>query len=351
MMTRTESVYWNAVENRDSAYDGVFVYAVKTTGIYCRPTCASRRAHRENVEFFASAVEAEGAGYRACRRCQPDEEKDAVRALIERVCRRLDDAGDHLPTLTELAAEFHVSPYHLQRTFKRIVGVSPRQYADSHRRERVKAELRADQTITQAVYEAGYGGSSAFYREAGAVLGMTPIRYREGGAAVNVRYTTALCSLGVLLVAAAERGVCAIRLGDSAGAVIDELRAEFPNAVLTTDDADLAEWVAAVIAYVEGERTRLDLPLDIRATAFQRRVWEALRTVPYGEQITYRGLAEKIGEPTASRAVAGACAANPVALAIPCHRVVREGGALSGYRWGVDRKKALLEREAAHVNT
>ncbi len=342
----TQTQYWQAVQDRDSAYDGVFVYAVKTTGIYCRPTCASRRAFRENVEFFPSAVEAEGAGYRPCRRCQPDQNQDAVRALIERVCRRLDDVGDHLPTLNELAAEFHVSPYHLQRTFKRIVGVSPRQYADSRRRERVKTELRADQTVTQAVYEAGYGGSSAFYRDAGAMLGMTPIRYREGGAAVNVRYTTAQSSLGVVLVAASERGICAIRLGDSDAAVIEELRSEFPNAALTPDDADLAAWVEAVIAYVDGTQTRLDLPLDIRATAFQRRVWEALRTVPYGEQITYRGLAEMIGEPTAARAVAGACAANPVALAIPCHRVVREGGELSGYRWGVERKRALLEREA-----
>lgn len=345
----TQAAYWNAVESRDFAYNGVFVYAVKTTGVYCRPTCASRRPHRENVEFFASATAAEGAGYRACRRCQPDEPTDAVRALIERVCRHLESAGDHLPTLAELSAEFHISPYHLQRMFKRLIGVSPRQYADSHRRDRVKAELRADQTVTAAVYEAGYGGSSAFYRDAAAMLGMTPIRYREGGAEMRVRCTTARCSLGVVLVAATDRGVCAIRLGDSDDAVIDELRAEFPNAVVT-DDADLSAWVAEVIAHVEGQQIRLDLPLDIRATAFQRRVWEALRSVPYGEQITYQGLAERIGEPSAARAVAGACAANSVALAIPCHRVVREGGALSGYRWGVERKRVLLEREAEHAS-
>ncbi|MFN8528272.1 MAG: bifunctional DNA-binding transcriptional regulator/O6-methylguanine-DNA methyltransferase Ada [Anaerolineae bacterium] len=343
----TEARYWQAVTDRDPAFDGMFVYAVRTTGVFCRPTCPAKRALRHHVEFFATCGEAESAGYRPCLRCQPTAERSPQQDLIVRVCRYLETAPE-IPTLDELAALFFVSPFHLQRMFKRAVGVSPRQYADTHRRERMKAELKQQDTVTTAFYEAGYGGSSSFYRSAAEALGMAPITYREGGIDTTITYTTARCSLGVALIAASEKGVCAIRMGDDDDALLDELRAEFPQADLQRDETALANAVAAVIAVIDGDRMTIDLPLDIRATAFQRKVWDALRAIPYGERTSYRDIAERIGQPSAVRAVANAIGANPVAIAIPCHRVVREGGALSGYRWGVDRKRALLEHEAAH---
>jgi AraC family transcriptional regulator of adaptative response/methylated-DNA-[protein]-cysteine methyltransferase len=342
-------VYWEAVQQRDPAYDGAFVYAVRTTGVYCRPTCPSRRPHRHNVEFFEQMDAAEAAGYRPCQRCtprQPDQPEPLAETVIA-VCRYLEGEHESAPTLDDLAARFNVSPYHLQRTFKRLVGVSPRQYADAHRRDRLKAGLRAGRAVTEAVYDAGYGGSSSFYEGAGAALGMSPVVYREGGRDVNVNYTVVPCKLGYLLVGATERGVCAIRLADSADAARDELLREFPRATVAPASDSLDGWVSAVVAYINGEATRIDLPLDIQATAFQRKVWEALRAIPYGSTRTYSQVAEAIGQPTAARAVAAACAHNPVAMAVPCHRVVRAGGDLSGYRWGVARKRALLRQEAA----
>lgn len=345
-----ETTYWDAVQGRDQTYDGVFVYAVRTTGVYCRPTCPSRRPNRENVEFFTQMDEAETAGYRPCQRCHPRSEGGKVEPmndLIVEVCRFLEEPHESLPTLDDMAARFNVSPFHLQRTFKRIVGVSPRQYADAHRRDRVKSQLKQGVSVTDAVYEAGYGGSSSFYEGASAALGMTPVTYREGGKAAKVTYTVVPCKLGQLLVGATDKGVCAIRLGDSEADLRAELTDEFPKAQITRDEAALDAWVAAVVEYINGHSTSIDLPLDIQATAFQRKVWDALRAIPYGSTRSYREVAESIGQPTAVRAVAGACAHNPVALAVPCHRVVREGGELSGYRWGVERKRALLEQEAA----
>ena len=341
-------VFWEAVQRHDREFDNVFVYAVRTTNIYCRPSCPSRRPYRENVEFFVAPSEAEQAGYRACQRCQPagPAAADPQRDLMIEVCRFLEEAHDKTPSLNDLATRFALSSYHLQRTFKRLIGVSPRQYADAQRQSRLKNELKQTDTVTDALYEAGYGTMSSFYDQTDTILGMKPVTYRDRGKAMNIIYTVAPCRLGYLLVAASDQGISKISLGSTPDALIKELEQEFSQARLTQDDRGMQSSVAVLLKYLEGDETRLDLPLDIQATAFQRKVWEALRTIPYGSTRSYRQVAESIGQPTAARAVAQACANNPVALVIPCHRVVRAGGDLSGYRWGVERKRSLLTQEA-----
>lgn len=341
--------YWHAVVERDRAFDGVFVYAVKSTGIYCRPTCPSRRPRREMVNFFERPALAESAGYRPCLRCHPDREtrEEPHLPLIEQMCQLLTEERDRPPTLQELGERFHMSPYHLQRTFKRLIGVTPRQFAWARRSERFREHLREGNRVTDAVYSAGFGSSSSAYEQAADHLGMTPATYKRGGVATTIRFTVSSCSLGFLLVAATAQGLCAVRLGDSAGELETQLHAEFPSARIERDDPALERELLVLLEHLEGNRPHLDLPTDVQATAFQRQVWEALRAIPYGSTRSYGQVAAAIGRPGAARAVAQACAANPVALAVPCHRVIRENRELGGYRWGIERKRALLAREAA----
>lgn len=340
--------YWRAVEDRDNHYDGKFVFAVSSTGIYCRPSCPSRRPRREHVKFFAHALGAEQAGYRACKRCQPDKPAPDEPRLesIRQMCQYIEEASDHTVTLDELARHFNLSRYHLQRTFKRLVGVTPRQYAEERRLERFKEHLKKQEPVTDAIYEAGYQSSSRLYEGTGAHLGMTPTSYKQGGATARIRYSITQTPLGWLLVAATEAGICAIRLGESEEELVTILGDELPTAQRTRDEAGLGAWVSILCSYLNGAHPHLDLPLDIRASAFQRRVYQALQDIPYGATRSYQDVARTIGRPKAARAVARACATNPVALVIPCHRVVRGDGGLGGYRWGLERKRKLLEREA-----
>jgi AraC family transcriptional regulator of adaptative response/methylated-DNA-[protein]-cysteine methyltransferase len=337
---------WAAVLARDEDYDGRFVYAVATTGVYCRPTCPSRRPRRENVAFYAAPGEAEAAGFRACRRCRPDRaDPSATDRALERARELLAAAVDEPPTLEELGRRVGVSAFHLQRIFKRRFGVSPREYVQAARAGRLKESLRRGETVSRATYEAGFGSGSRVYESAGALLGMTPAAYRHGGRGVHIGYTVASSPLGPILVAATERGVCAVTFGDDPRALEEGLRSEFPAADLQRDDAGLSDWAAAIAAFAAGERRALDLPLDVRATAFQLRVWRALREIPFGATASYGEVAAAIGQPRAARAVARACAGNRVAMAIPCHRVVPATGEVGGYRWGADRKRRLLAQE------
>jgi AraC family transcriptional regulator of adaptative response/methylated-DNA-[protein]-cysteine methyltransferase len=341
---------WHAVAARDRRADGTFVYAVDSTGVYCRPSCPSRRPRRSVVSFFAAAQDAERAGFRACRRCRPSDPPapDPRAERVRRACALLVRQGGARLTLGALAARVGGSPHHLQRTFTAILGISPREYADACRLGRFRDELRRAGRVTDAVYEAGFGSSSRVYERAAASLGMTPGAYKRGGDGAAVRYATVACSLGRLLVAATERGVCAVKLGDADAALVAEVRREFPAADVAPADSSLGRWVAAIIDYLEvggAPRAPLDLPLDVRATAFQWKVWKALRRIPAGRTASYAEVARRIGRPSAVRAVARACATNPVCLVIPCHRVVQTGGGLGGYRWGVERKKALLDAE------
>jgi len=339
---------WAAVAARDAQADGRFVYSVRTTGVYCRPSCAARPARPENVAFHADAHAAELAGFRACKRCRPDEAPLAERhaATIAALCRFI-DAAEQPPTLAELAAHAGLSPHHLHRLFKATTGVTPKAYAAARRAARVRAELATSESVTAAIYDAGYNSNGRFYAEAPARLGMTPTQLRAGGSDTDIRFAIGACSLGAILVAQSDRGVCAIALGDDPDALARELQDRFPNARLTGDDPAFARIVAQVVGFVEAPALGLALPLDLRGTAFQQRVWEALRALPPGTTASYAEVAARIGQPGAVRAVAQACGANPVAVAVPCHRVVRTDGALSGYRWGVARKRALIEREAA----
>ncbi len=331
---------------RDASQDGIFWYGVMTTGVYCRPGCASRGPKRQNVRFYASTAEAQSDGLRACKRCRPDAIASRAHhiAAITRACRLL-EASEMLPNLEELAAEACLSPFHFHRLFKEITGVTPKHYAQSQRRARVQAALQSEGSVTEAVYAAGFGSSGRFYEAAEGMLGMSPTRYRQGGTGLSIHYAVASCWLGQVLIAATETGLCCILLGDSAETLIEDLRARFPKATLAAASADFAETVSSVVRFIETPALGLALPLDIQGTAFQQRVWQALRAIPAGKTASYAEIADAIGQPTAARAVAGACAANPLAIAVPCHRVVREGGAISGYRWGVERKKALLARE------
>jgi AraC family transcriptional regulator of adaptative response/methylated-DNA-[protein]-cysteine methyltransferase len=339
---------WAAVVRRDRRADGIFYYSVQTTGVYCRPGCAARRPRREHVRFHATCQEAEAAGFRPCRRCRPDERALADRhaAAVARACRLIETA-EEMPGLAALAGAAGMSRFHFHRVFKATTGVTPRAYAAAHRARRVRDALTRGKTVTDAIYEAGFASSGRFYATSGAVLGMTPTDFRSGGAGASIRFAVGECSLGSILVAATEKGVCAILLGDDPDRLVRDLQDRFPKARLIGADQGFEHVVARVVGLVERPALGLDLPLDVRGTAFQQRVWQALRRIPAGATATYRDIAERLGVPRAVRAVARACASNPIAVAIPCHRVVRRDGALSGYRWGVDRKRALLAREAA----
>jgi AraC family transcriptional regulator of adaptative response/methylated-DNA-[protein]-cysteine methyltransferase len=338
---------WRAVEGRDARFDGIFFYGVRSTRVYCKPTCPSRRPRRGQVEFFNSCDDAEGAGFRACLRCRPRETgaHDPRVEFVLRACRAIEAHEDGAPSLEELAAQLGVSPHQLRRTFKGVTGITPRQYAAAHRLKLFKSRIKDGDGVTNAMYEAGYGSSSRLYENASEKLGMTPATYRRGGKGMNINYTIVDSGLGRLLVAATGRGVCSVQFGDGDEELAAALAAEYPSAAISRDEAGLGGWIETLLGHVDGAQARLDLPLDLRATAFQTRVWEELRRIPYGETRSYGDVARAIGRPTAVRAVASACAANPVALATPCHRVVREGGALGGYRWGLGRKRELLERE------
>jgi AraC family transcriptional regulator of adaptative response/methylated-DNA-[protein]-cysteine methyltransferase len=340
---------WRAVAARDASADGKFCYAVRSTGIYCRPSCAARLANPRNVEFFATSADAEQAGYRACKRCRPEAagRRERQAALIAAACQAI-DAADEAPPLADLARRAGLSPYHFHRVFKAMTGVTPKAYADARRGERVRRALgRPGASVTAALYDAGFNSSGRFYEAADGLLGMKPSDYRAGGANSEIRFAIGACSLGAILVAVSERGVCAIMLGDDPDALARELQDRFAQARLIGGDAQFERLVAVVVGFIEAPALGLDLPLDVRGTAFQRRVWEALRAIPAGKTASYAEIARRIGAPTSARAVAQACAANSIAVAIPCHRVVRNDGALSGYRWGVERKRALLSREEA----
>jgi len=338
--------YWEAVTARDSKRDGEFFFAVSTTGVYCRPSCAARRPRRENVRFFRTPEAAEQAGYRACLRCRPraftgNAESDGVKAI----CRFVEQHLDEPLTLGRLAKEFHQSPFHLQRRFKAVLGITPREYADSCRLKMLKRSLQAGDSVTRAMYDAGYGSSSRLYERTASQLGMTPDKYRRGAIAASIRYTLADSPLGRMLIAATERGVCSIQFARTDSELIEGLKREFPFAVRRPDDGELQSWVTTLLHHLQGKDLNSSLPLDIRATAFQRRVWAYLQSIPFGETKSYTEVAKAIRQPRACRAVARACATNPVAVVIPCHRVVREDGSMGGYRWGVKRKQALLEME------
>jgi AraC family transcriptional regulator of adaptative response/methylated-DNA-[protein]-cysteine methyltransferase len=339
---------WAAIVRRDYAADGKFFYAVKTTGIYCRPSCGSRRAKPENVRFFATSAAAGQAGFRPCKRCRPDQPSPGTRpaAKVAEICRWI-ASTESTPALAELAARAKMSPYHFHRVFKSVTGLTPRAYAAAHRINRVRSGLGQRGTVAGAIYGAGYGSNSRFYETSNAVLGMTPSTYRAGGANTEIRFAVGECSLGSILVAQSGRGICAILLGDDPEALTRELQDRFPRARLLGGNRKYERLVAKVVGFVEAPAVGLDLPLDIRGTAFQQRVWQALRRIPAGKTASYAEVAKRIGSPRSVRAVAGACAANALAVAIPCHRVVRTDGALSGYRWGVRRKRALLKREAS----
>jgi AraC family transcriptional regulator of adaptative response/methylated-DNA-[protein]-cysteine methyltransferase len=339
---------WRAVLARDRNRDGAFVFAVRSTGIYCRPSCPARRARRAQVRFFGGPDEAEGAGFRACRRCHPRSAANDPRpAWVGRICRlieqHLDDAES--PTLERLSAAAGVGPHHLQRTFKRLVGLSPREWAEARRLERLKAQLKDGRAVTEAGFEAGYGSMGRLYERASGPLGMPPGTYRRGAEGVSLRYTVTDSPLGRLLVAATDRGVSAVYLGDADGPLEKALVEEYPAAERIRDDAGLTPTVKAILSHLEGRLPRLDLPVDVKATAFQWSVWQALRAIPLGETRSYGEVAKALGQPTGARAVARACATNPVSIVIPCHRVVGSDGRLSGYRWGIERKRALLARE------
>jgi AraC family transcriptional regulator of adaptative response/methylated-DNA-[protein]-cysteine methyltransferase len=343
---------WNALCARDATHDGEFVFAVSSTGVYCRPSCAARRPRRENVQFFLTPAQAEHAGYRACLRCRPKSASGNAKSdSVKAICRFIEQHLDEPVTLARLSKEFHQSPFHLQRRFKAILGITPREYADSCRLRSLKRNLQAGDSVTRAMYDAGYGSSSRLYEKTASQLGMTPDKYRRGAIAAAIRYTCADSPLGRMLIAATERGVCAIQFARSDGELLEGLRREFPFATRKSDEGGLRSWAGALLQHMKGKELDSSLPLDIRATAFQRRVWTYLQSIPFGATQSYSEVAKGIGRPTAVRAVARACATNPVAVAIPCHRVVREDGSMGGYRWGIERKEALLDLERTVVET
>ncbi len=345
--SRADRARWRAVLSRDVRLDGSFVFAVETTGIYCRPSCPARRPRRDRVRFYLLPEHAERDGFRACRRCRPREaavESPRVE-LVRRVCALIDEERERVPTLASLGARVGLSPFHLQRTFRRATGITPREYADARRMHRFKELLQGKESIGMATYEAGYGSSSRLYERTPGQLGMTPLIYRRGGEGVAIRYATTRSPLGRLLVAATPRGICAVKLGDKDAPLVAALRREYPSAAIARDAGALRAAIAALLRALEGRAPRLDLPLDLRATAFQWKVWRALQRIPAGETRTYREIAAQVGAPRAPRAVGRACATNPVAVAIPCHRVIREDGGLGGYAYGLGRKEKLLELE------
>lgn len=337
-------IYWQAVKNNDARFNGAFVYGVNTTKIYCKPSCSSRRPKRENVMFFGSCSTAEDEGFRACQRCQPKKENLNLKAeIVLRACEILET--EEQITLEDLSAKSGLSAAYLQKTFKEIIGVSPKKYMESKRLEKFKGELKKGNEVTEAMYESGYGSSSRLYENVSEKLGMTPAVYKKGGKDVQIEYAIVQTDLGKLLVAKTEKGICAVSFGDDNETLFENLQKEFSKAEIVENDKSLKVFIEAILANLAGNNKTLDLPLDIQATAFQMRVWEALRKIPYGETVSYSEIAEKLGSKNAVRAVATACASNRVALVIPCHRVIGKNGNLSGYRWGVERKKALLEKE------
>ncbi len=337
---------WQAVTRRDARADGVFWFAVLTTGVYCRPSCPARRARRENVRFFERPEAAEAAGYRPCKRCRPEGAAPSRVEAVARACRLIETAPTP-PDLAALAEAAGLSRHHFHRVFKAVTGVTPKAYADGHRAGRVRDKLAAGRPVTEALFDAGYGSSGRFYAEANDQLGMAPSAFRDGGRGVTLRFAVGQTALGAILVAATDRGVCDIRLGEDPDALVTAIQARFPEARLVGADPEFEQWMARVVGLVDAPEDASGLPLDIQGTAFQQRVWQALRAIPPGRTFSYAEIAAAIGRPTAARAVATACAANTLALAIPCHRVVRADGGLGGYRWGVARKRALLEREGA----
>ena len=342
-----EERFWQAVVDRDARLDGQFVFAVKSTHIYCRPSCPSRRPHRDRVSFFSLPEAAERAGFRACKRCRPKSARvlDPQIEMVQKVCRYLETDQLNDPTLSDLAKEAGVSVFHLQRTFKSIMGVSPREYATAQKFGKFKSKLREGETVTNALYDVGLNSSRRLYEHAPAELGMTPATYGRGGEGASISFTTAESVFGRLLVAMTQRGVCAVKLGDTDDEMEKELRTEFPVATITRTDSTLRKPVEEILGQLSKRSPHVDLPLDIRSTAFQRQVWEKLRQIPYGQTVSYGDVAKSLGKPGAVRAVGRACARNPVALVIPCHRVVREDKTLGGYRWGLERKKKILAHE------
>jgi AraC family transcriptional regulator, regulatory protein of adaptative response / methylated-DNA-[protein]-cysteine methyltransferase len=338
---------WKSIVERDVSADGQFVYSVATTGVYCRPCCAARLPRPENVGFYATCAEAEKAGFRPCKRCKPNQPSLAQRnaAKIAQACRLIEKCEDP-PSLATLAAKVNMSAFHFHRTFKAVTGLTPNDYVAAHRSKRIRAKLERSPSVTDAIYDAGFNSNSRFYESSNEVLGMTPTSFRAGGANTEIHFAIGECSLGAILVAQSERGVCAILMGDDPHRLVQEVQDQFPKANLIGDETRYADLVAKVIGLIENPTFGLDLPLDIRGTAFQKRVWNALTEIPVGTTVTYAEIAKKIGEPKAVRAVAQACGANSLAVAIPCHRVIRNDGALAGYRWGVERKRTLLDREA-----
>ena len=335
-----------SVRDRDPREDGQFVYAVVTTGVFCRPSCGARTPKPENIRFYAGPDDARAAGFRACLRCRPEQPLGAAQAaMIAETCRHIETA-DSEPTLEQLARRAGLSPFHFHRVFKAATGLTPKAYARGHRARRVREELAGGGRVTDALYDAGFNSSGRFYESTNEILGMTPTRFRNGGDGTDVRFAVADTSLGALLVAESDKGICAVALGDDPDTLVRDLQDRFPKARLIGDDDVFQRRVAEVVGLVEHPGRGVELPLDIRGTAFQLKVWAALRRIPAGQTLSYAELAERIGDPKAVRAVAGACAANSLALLVPCHRIVRTDGALSGYRWGTERKRVLLQRES-----
>ncbi len=337
---------WQAIRTRDARADGTFYYSVKTTGVYCRPSCGSRPARPENIAFHATRADAERAGFRPCKRCKPDQASlaETNAARITAACRLI-ESSEETPSLEALATHVQMSVYYFHRLFKSITGVTPRAYADAHRARRVRTKLRRSGSVTDAIFDAGYNSNARFYENSNALLGMTPRAFQRGGTDAQIRFAIGQCSLGAILVARSDKGICAIEFGDDPDGLARALQDRFPHAQLIGGDAEFEKFVARVVGFIEAPQLGLDLPLDVRGTAFQQRVWDALRKIPAGTTASYSEIAARIGAPKSTRAVAQACAANQLAVAIPCHRVVRNDGALSGYRWGVERKRALLGRE------
>ena len=337
---------WQAVVARDEGFDGTFYYSVTTTGVYCRPSCAARLAKRSNVRFHATCADAEAAGFRPCKRCKPTQPslRESYAAKIAAACRHIEES-EEAPALAELAQASGLSPFHFHRVFKSVTGITPKAYSVAHRQKRVRSALPKSSSVTEAIHDSGFNSSGRFYAGSNGVLGMTPTAFRSGGKDAEMRFAVGQCSLGAILVAASGKGVTAILIGDEPDALVHDLEDRFPKATLIGGDPAFETTVAKVVGFVEAPRLGLDLPLDVRGTAFQHRVWEALQQIPAGSTASYSDIAERLGQPRAVRAVAQACAANSIAVAIPCHRVVRNDGNVSGYRWGVARKRALLDRE------
>jgi AraC family transcriptional regulator of adaptative response/methylated-DNA-[protein]-cysteine methyltransferase len=343
---------WDAIQRRDASNDGRFVYGVITTGVYCKPSCASRRALRKNVRFYATPADAERDGLRACLRCNPRQiRSDVIDARIRKACEIIQRHADQPLSLKEIAAQVHLSPFHFQRSFKAVVGLSPKEFHEAQRVHNLKAGLKSGASVTAAIYDAGFGSSSRVYEKVDTRLGMTPQQYRQGGRGIAISHAAAQTPLGLVMIGATDRGICFIQFGDDESALERQLLAEYPAAMhapMPDDQREtFAAWMRALSAYLEGNAAALDLPLDVRGTAFQMRVWRYLQTIPFGDVQSYAEVARGIGQPSAARAVAQACASNTIALAIPCHRVIRGSGELGGYRWGLERKRALIDGERA----